>query len=75
VVCLGIELRAQAWIEVWNRLSNGKDAANRIDVVELRTDLRYGGSLAHKPAPAQEKVKRQKDMLHVEIVDFIWPSI
>jgi DNA modification methylase len=75
LVCLGIELAAQAWIEEWNRLRKGKDAVNRIDVVELRTDPRYGGFLAHKPATARVKVRRQKDTLRVEIVDFISPGI
>ena len=38
LVCLGIELAAQAWIEEWNRLRKSKDAVNRIDFVELRSD-------------------------------------
>jgi hypothetical protein len=59
-------LAAQEWSEDWNRLHKGKDAANRIDVVELGTDPRYGGFLVHKPATARVKVKRQKDTLHVE---------
>jgi len=40
VVCLGIELAAQAWLEDWNRLRRGRNAINRIEVIEPRTDER-----------------------------------
>lgn len=74
-VCLGQELAAAAWIEDWNRLRKGKDAANRIAVIELRTDPRYGKFFQHTPATAKAKITRAKDTIKVVIEDFISPSI
>lgn len=75
VVCLGIELAAQAWIEDWNRLRRGRNAVNRIEVIELRTDERYGAFLAHDPASARVKIERKGGKIHVRIDDFISPTI
>jgi DNA modification methylase len=75
VVCLGIELAAQAWIEEWNALRRGAASVNRIKVIELRTDPKYGKFLKHEPARARVKVQRHKDKIRVEIQDFISPSI
>lgn len=75
VVCLGIELMAQSWIEDWNRLRIGANAVNRIEVIELRTDPRYGKFIQHKPASAKVKIHRQDGKIHVEIIDFISPTI
>ena len=60
LVCLGQELAAQAWIEDWNRLRKGKEAVNKIDVIELRTDPRYGKFIQHTPAQARVKLSRKK---------------
>lgn len=75
VVCLGMELAAKAWVEDWNRLRKGKDAVNKIDVIELRTDPKYGKFMRHEPAKAKVKVSRKKDKITVEIEDFISPTI
>lgn len=75
LVCLGAELAAQAWVEEWNRLRRGKNAVNRIEVIELRTDPRYGKFIRHEPARARVRVARKKDKVVVEIEDFISPSI
>ncbi len=75
VVCLGMELAAGVWLEEWNRLRKGKDAANRIEVIELRTDQRYGAFIRHEPARARVTFGRSKDQLKIEITDFISPSI
>jgi hypothetical protein len=75
LVCLGKEPAADAWIEDWNRLRRGKDAANRIEVIELRTDPRYGKFFQHQPAQARVKVSRTGSALTVEIQDFISPTI
>lgn len=75
LVCLGIELAAKAWIEEWNRLRRGRHAVNRIEVIELRTDPKYGKFFEHKPARARVKVARRNGRLHVEIQDFISPTI
>jgi len=75
LVCLGMELAAKAWVDNWNRLRKGRDAVNRIDVIELRTDPKYGKFLVHAPARAKMKVTRKGDRIHVEIEDFISPTI
>lgn len=82
LVCLGMELAAKAWIDDWNKLRKRKDdehlhkaEVNRIEVIELRTDPKYGKFMAHKPAQARVKVARKDGRIVVEIEDFISPSI
>jgi len=75
VVCLGMELTAQAWVEDWNRLRKGRDAVNRIEVIELRTDPKYGRFIRHEPASARVKVSRAGGKLVVEVQDFLSPAI
>lgn len=75
IVCLGIELAAKAWIDDWNRLRKGDRAVNRIKVIELRTDPRYGKFIEHKPASAKIKIARQENQILVQIEDFISPTI
>lgn len=74
-VCLGQELAARAWVEEWNRLRKGKDAVNRIEVIELRTDPKYGRFIRHEPARAKVGIVRKKDKIFVEIDTFISPTI
>jgi hypothetical protein len=75
MVCLGMELAAVSWIEDWNRLRKGKEAVNRITVIELRTDPKYGKFIRHEPARVKVTLARKKDTLVVEIEDFISPTI
>lgn len=75
VVCLGIEIAAQGWLEEWNRHRRGRNAVNRIEVIELRTDERYGAWLAHEPARAKVRIERKKGTIHVTIDDFVSPTI
>jgi hypothetical protein len=75
LVCLGAELTAKAWIDDWNRLRRGKTAVNRIEVIELRTDPKYGKFFKHEPAVAKVKIGRLKDRIVIEIEDFISPTI
>ena len=75
VVCLGKELAADAWMEDWNRLRTGSNAVNRIKVIELRTDPRYGKFFEHKPALAKVSIARRDGQIHVEIENFISPTI
>jgi DNA modification methylase len=75
LVCLGKEPAADGWIEDWNRLRKGKDAVNRIEVIELRTDERYGKFFQHQPARARAKLGHKKDTTVVEIDDFISPTV
>ncbi len=75
LVCLGKEPAADAWIEDWNRLRRGKDAVNRMEVIELRTDPKYGKFFQHTPARARARVTRKGEIVVVEITDFISPTI
>jgi hypothetical protein len=87
LVCLGMELAAKTWIEDWNRLRTRKKdeylhkpEVNKIDVIELRTDPKYGKFIRQEPARAKVKVTRVGARLAapkivVEIEDFISPTI
>lgn len=82
LVCLGIELAAQTWIEEWNRLRKRKDKdhlekpeVNKIEVIELRTDAKYGKFIKHEPAEAKVAIRREKDKIKVAVEDFISPTI
>jgi adenine-specific DNA-methyltransferase len=75
LVCLGKEPAADAWIDEWNRLRRGTDAVNRFEVIELRTDPKYGKFFEHQPAKARVKASRRKDGALVEIEDFISPTV
>jgi DNA modification methylase len=75
VVCLGKELAVEAWLEEWNHLRKQGDVPNKIEVVELRTDPKYGKFIAHQPARAKVSIRRVKDKLVIEIEDFISPAI
>ena len=78
LVCLGKETTVDAWLEDYNR----HRPVNRIDVIELRTDQKYGKFFVHQPAQAQVSITRQtsevsetSEVLVVEIQDFISPTI
>jgi hypothetical protein len=81
VVCLGKETAADAWLEEWNRLRRKGDLPNKIEVIELRTDPRYGKFFVHQPAQAKVIIKRTGPKsarsfgIKVEIKDFISPTI
>lgn len=75
VVCLGKEFATDAWLEEWNRLRKKGDVPNKFEVIELRTDPKYGQFFVHQPASARVQIKRADGELHVEIKDFISPSI
>jgi len=71
VVCLGKEIAADGWLEGYNK----HRPINRIEVVELRTDQKYGKFFVHQPARAQVKVERRDGQIVVEVEDFISPTI
>jgi DNA modification methylase len=75
IVCLGMELAARTWVDEWNKLRKGKQAVNRVEVIELRTDPKYGRFIAHKPAKTRVSISRKKARIYVEIKDFISPAI
>ena len=71
IVCLGKELAIDSWIEDYNK----KHSVNKFDVIELRTDNKYGKFLIHKPAQAKVDIKRKDEKAIIEIKEFISPSI
>jgi len=72
IVCLGKELAADPWIDEWNK----KHPVNKIHIIELKTDKKYGSFLIHKPAEAKVKIERiDKTKANVVIEDFISPAI
>jgi DNA modification methylase len=75
VVCLGKELTVEAWLADWNRLRQRGDVPNKIEIIELRTDSKYGKFIAHQPAQAKIKIARVGGNLAIQVTDFISPSI
>lgn len=79
VVCLGKEMAVDPWLAEWNRMRKQGDTPNKIEVIELRSDPKYGKFIAHKPAAARVDIRREKakggDKILVEITDFLSPSI
>jgi DNA modification methylase len=80
VVCLGKELGVDVWLADWNRMRKQGDTPNKIEVIELRSDPKYGKFFAHKPAKARVDIHRLKkdkegDTIVVVVTDFISPSI
>jgi DNA modification methylase len=71
VVCLGKELTIDPAIEEWNK----KHPVNNIEVIELKTDKKYGNFLIHKPDEAKVKIKRKENKAIIEVQDFISPTI
>ncbi|PIW40388.1 MAG: restriction endonuclease subunit M, partial [Chloroflexi bacterium CG15_BIG_FIL_POST_REV_8_21_14_020_46_15] len=72
IVCLDKELAVDPWIDEWNK----KHPVNKIKVIELKTDKKYGSFLIHKPAEVKIEVKRiAQNKAVIEIQDFISPTI
>lgn len=80
VVCLGKELAVDPEIDRWNKTrpyksAKTKEKINLIEVIELKTDKKYGNFLIHKPNEAKVKIERKGDKAIIEIQDFISPTI
>jgi len=71
IVCLGKELAVDPWIEDWNK----KHPVNKIKVIELKTDKKYGNFLIHEPAEAKINIERKDNKAIIEIQDFVSPTI
>lgn len=72
IVCLGKELAVDPWVEERNK----KHPVNKIRLIELKTDIKYGNFLIHKPAEAKIKIKRiAKNKALIKIQNFISPTI
>jgi adenine-specific DNA-methyltransferase len=75
VVGLGKEVAAEAWLVEWNKLRKQGNIPNKIEVIELRTDPKYGGFFTHEPAKAKVSFKRTAKGVEITIDDFISPTI
>jgi hypothetical protein len=71
LVCLGKETAIDPWLEDYNK----RHPVNKIEVIELRTDQKYGKFFVHQPAQAQVRTERRNGNIWVEIEDFISPTI
>lgn len=71
LVCLGKELAVDPWIDEWNK----KHPVNKIRVIELRTNKKYGKFLVHQPAMAKIKIERKGNKAIIDILDFNSPTI
>ena len=65
----------EVWLANWNRMRKQGNTPNKIEVIELRTDPKYGKFFAHKPAKARVKVSRGDGKLTIDVQDFISPTI
>lgn len=72
IVCLGKEISVDTWIEEWNK----KHPVNKLNIIELRTDRKYGKFLIHRPAEAEIEIKRiTENKAKIKIKNFISPAI
>jgi DNA modification methylase len=71
IVCLGKELAVDPWVDDYNT----KHPVNKIEIIELRTDKKYGKFLIHRPPEAQVEIHRSGRKATIEIKNFISPSI
>jgi hypothetical protein len=71
VVSLGKELAVDEWLEEYNR----HRPINKIELIELRTDEKYGKFFVHEPARADVSISRKDGKIIVDIEDFISPTI
>lgn len=71
MVSLGIQQDARQWVEDYNR----NRPVNKLHLIELRTDRKYGGIIRHEPLTADVSVSREGDKLVVDIRDVVSPTI
>lgn len=71
LVSLGMEVKVKSAIDDYNKLR----PVNKIRIIELRTDKKYGSFFIHKPAQAEVEIAKIKDKGKVILKDFISPTI
>jgi len=71
IICLGKELTVDPWIEDYNK----RHTVNKIEVLELRDDKKYGKFLTYNPPFAKVEIQRRENKAFIEISDFVSPSI
>ena len=75
VIGLGKEIAVDGWLSEWNKLRKQGNLPNKIEVIELRSDPKYGGFFTHEAAQAKISFKRVKEGVEITIDDFISPTI
>jgi len=75
IVGMGKEYAVEAWLEEWNKLRKQGNIPNKFEVIELRSDPKYGGFFTHEPAKAKVSFKRTSEKVEITIDDFISPTI
>lgn len=76
LVCLGKELAVDDWLARWNNeIRRQGDAPNKINVIELRTDQKYGRFFVHQRAQADVDIRREGDRIVVQVHEFCSPTI
>ncbi|MBM3178866.1 MAG: site-specific DNA-methyltransferase [Chloroflexi bacterium] len=75
LVGLGKEVAIEAWLDECNKLRKQGNIPNKIEVIELRSDPKYGGFFTHEPAKAKASFKRTDKGVEITIDDFISPTI
>jgi hypothetical protein len=75
IVSLGKETAVDAWVEAWNLLRKKGNLPNKFDVIELRTDPKYGKFFEHKPVEAKVKIQRVDGKIIVSVDNFISPTV
>ena len=75
VVGLGKEMAVDDWLDSWNQMRKRGDVPNRMEVVELRSDPKYGGFFQHRAADPRVRIERTEGKIHVVVEDFMSPSI
>lgn len=71
MVSLGIQHDARTWAENYNR----NRPVNKLHIIELRSDRKYGGIIKHEPISADISARRESDKLVIEVKDVISPTI
>lgn len=71
MVALGKDANVDAYLAERNK----KRPVNKIELIELRTDAKYGNFFTHQPAWAKVAFKRKGENLSIVIEDFSSPTI
>jgi hypothetical protein len=71
VVCLGKESSVDPWVEEHNK----NRPINKIEVIELRSDEKYGKFIIHQPAQAEVDIKREEGNIAIKVEEYISPTI
>lgn len=72
---LMVALGKDANVDMHLAQRNKRKPVNKIELIELRTDPKYGNFFTHQPAWAHVTMQRLKKVLRIAITDFSSPTI